>query len=54
MENDKSICVVCAWRQTCNKKFNVASSPGKRCPDFVRDLTLPRPPDEDNPEKKDQ
>jgi len=46
MTDDKSICVVCAWRQNCNKKFSIANAPVKRCPDYVRDLTLPRPTEE--------
>ena len=36
----KDICVVCAWRATCQKKFSV-SGKDLRCPDFVRDITLP-------------
>ena len=36
----KNLCVVCAWRQNCQKKFKL--SPGTvRCPDFSRDLNLP-------------
>lgn len=32
-------CVVCAWRQTCAKKFSVPDG-GARCPDFTRDVSL--------------
>jgi len=32
-------CVVCAWRQTCAKKFSVADG-GARCPDFTRDVSI--------------
>ncbi|MDQ1238256.1 MAG: hypothetical protein QG577_441 [Thermodesulfobacteriota bacterium] len=46
MEDDKSICVLCAWRQNCNKKFSIASAGVRRCPDYVRDLALPRPTEE--------
>lgn len=35
----KDICVVCAWRATCQKKFSV-SGKDLRCPDFVRDISL--------------
>ncbi|MBI4691225.1 MAG: hypothetical protein HY754_13325 [Nitrospirae bacterium] len=33
------ICAVCAWRETCQKKFSIC---GKdiRCPDFARDVTI--------------
>ncbi|MBW1645348.1 MAG: hypothetical protein JRJ56_03325 [Deltaproteobacteria bacterium] len=35
-----SLCVVCAWRENCRKKFNLP--PGEaHCPDFSRDLSLP-------------
>lgn len=33
------ICVVCAWRATCQKKFAI-SGKNIRCPDFVRDVGL--------------
>jgi len=23
MNNDKTLCVVCAWRESCNKKFSM-------------------------------
>jgi len=41
----KDICLVCAWRENCQKRFSVR---GKdfRCPDFVRDITLPKDDEE--------
>lgn len=33
------ICVVCAWRASCQKKFSI-SGRNIRCPDFVRDVSL--------------
>ncbi|GBE06575.1 hypothetical protein BMS3Abin10_02232 [bacterium BMS3Abin10] len=50
MSASKDICVVCAWRADCKKKFSV-SGKSLRCPDFVRDLSLPK--EEDKEEKKD-
>lgn len=32
-------CVICAWRQTCAKRFSVTDG-GARCPDFTRDVTI--------------
>lgn len=32
-------CTVCAWRETCNKKFCVTDG-GARCPDFSRDVSI--------------
>jgi len=46
MSTEKDICLVCAWRADCQKRFSAKTS-GFRCPHFVRDITLPR----DNEEK---
>lgn len=40
MENDRTICVMCAWRQTCNKKFSMDGATTTRCPEYTRDVTL--------------
>ncbi|MBI4653571.1 MAG: hypothetical protein HY752_00995 [Nitrospirae bacterium] len=37
----KDICIVCAWRENCQKRFS-AKSKDFRCPDFVRDVSIPR------------
>lgn len=34
----KSICVICAWRDFCQKKFSLP--PGRNCPDFTRDVRI--------------
>ncbi|MCK4910456.1 MAG: hypothetical protein KAR83_02390 [Thermodesulfovibrionales bacterium] len=41
------ICVVCAWRATCQKKFSI-SGRDMRCPDFSRDVTLKNPSTQDD------
>ncbi|MBI4961937.1 MAG: hypothetical protein HY913_01535 [Desulfomonile tiedjei] len=41
MESNRTICVVCAWRQTCNKKFSMDGATSTKCPEFTRDVTLP-------------
>ena len=43
----KTYCSVCAWRQTCQKKFTMKD---RICPEFTRDLSLPRPEDENEEE----
>jgi hypothetical protein len=48
MSEKIDICIVCAWRADCKKKFSV-SGRDIRCPDFVRDLSLQS---EDKPEEK--
>jgi len=40
MDNDVTICAVCAWRATCNKKFYVDGTTTTKCIEFTRDLTL--------------
>jgi hypothetical protein len=39
METKKEICILCAWRENCQKKFSL-SGKDIRCPDFVRDLSI--------------
>ncbi|MGA3084329.1 MAG: hypothetical protein ABSE95_05990 [Thermodesulfobacteriota bacterium] len=48
-----TICVVCAWRETCQKKYSFSSSGGTKCPDYTRDLTLPKDNDK-RPERNKQ
>ena len=43
MTDDRTICVMCAWRATCNKKFSMDGATTTRCPDYTRDLTLKEP-----------
>jgi hypothetical protein len=33
-------CLVCAWRENCQKKYSMPASTSFRCPDFERDRTL--------------
>lgn len=39
MNSKREICILCAWRENCQKKFSV-SGRDIRCPDFVRDLSI--------------
>ena len=52
MTEEKSVllCLVCAWRENCQKKYSM--KPTQRCPDFERDLRLK--PDSDAPAKGDK
>ena len=47
MSESPDICVVCAWRATCQKMFSI-SGRDMRCADFSRDATLENPPAQDN------
>lgn len=40
-------CAVCAWRETCAKRFSVTDG-GARCPDYSRDITI-KDPDAEQP-----
>lgn len=40
MSSEPTICVVCAWRKDCLKKFSMGKDIKLRCPDFTRDLTI--------------
>jgi hypothetical protein len=42
MSDDKTICVICAWRKDCRKKFSMDGATTTRCPDFTKDITLKR------------
>jgi hypothetical protein len=45
------ICAVCAWRETCKKKFSI-SGKDLRCPEFARDVTIKDSPEEKKEEEK--
>jgi hypothetical protein len=34
-----TICAICAWRATCQKKFSI-SGKDTNCPDFSKDLSI--------------
>jgi hypothetical protein len=42
VSEEKTICLVCAWRENCQKKYSFSSSGGTKCPDYTRDLNLPK------------
>ena len=36
--DERKLCVICAWRETCKKKFSLEGK--MHCPDFSKDLTI--------------
>jgi hypothetical protein len=40
MGDEKTVCVVCAWRQDCQKKFLRSQDLSSRCPEFTKDLSI--------------
>ncbi|MBI5055875.1 MAG: hypothetical protein HZB61_04590 [Nitrospirae bacterium] len=49
--HEKTNCAICAWRETCQKKFSV-SGKDIRCIDYVKDLTIKGEKTEDKENKK--
>jgi hypothetical protein len=39
MASSNTICAICAWKATCQKKFSVSGSDIK-CADFVKDISI--------------
>lgn len=38
MNQEKIMCVICAWKATCLKQFSMKA--GQKCPEFVKDVTI--------------
>jgi hypothetical protein len=43
--NTKYICAICAYRETCQKKFSI-SGKDMNCPDFAKDVSIREEPEE--------
>jgi hypothetical protein len=55
MENKGTICVTCAWRPTCNKKFSMDGSTTTKCVEYTKDVTLDWPKeDEENQDDREK
>jgi len=54
MNQQKPMCVICAWRATCQKQFSLKA--GQKCPDFVKDFTIKteEEKEEENSENKEE
>lgn len=44
MSSKKDVCVICAYRATCQKKFSLPA--GRHCPEFARDYLIKEEPEE--------
>ncbi len=48
MSSTNTICAICAWRSTCQKKFSVSGS-DMRCTEFAKDVLIKeKEPEDDN------
>lgn len=52
MNQQKPMCVICAWRATCQKQFSLKA--GQKCPDFTRDVTVKLEKDEEDKKEKEK
>lgn len=55
--DERKFCILCAWRQFCQKKFSYSSGLALNCADYVRDLAIkdldaPQPPSDSSGEGK--
>ena len=48
---EPSICVVCAWRETCVKRFSFS---GQHCLEYTRDMTIKARPVEEGPPREEK
>jgi hypothetical protein len=40
MDNDKTLCVICAWRRECQKKFLRGQDLSLLCSEFTKDMSI--------------
>jgi len=51
MTGNQNICIICAWRETCQKNFSV-SVKDVRCSDYVEDVSLEKEKEKEETEKQ--
>lgn len=44
--DERKLCVMCAWRGTCNLKYSMPGGVALHCTEFTRDVTLKEPEEE--------
>lgn len=52
MSDEKTICLVCAWREQCQKRFSLPT--GAKCADFVKDVSFKSEEEEKPSENKEK
>ncbi len=50
MGENKVLCIVCAWRATCQKQFSMKA--GQKCAEFVRDVSIKEEKEEKSEKEK--
>jgi hypothetical protein len=56
-EDKRQLCVICAWRANCAKRFSMGDDATLHCPDFSEDVSLRKQTGQTkdtNPQDQDQ
>ena len=48
-ESGKKLCIMCAWRETCAKRFTIRGAEG--CIEYTRDLSIKKDAKKEETEK---
>lgn len=48
MAGEKNLCIICAYRGTCQKQFSMPA--GRKCPEFEKDLSIKEQPKQTVPQ----
>ncbi len=40
MNTEPTLCIICAWKKDCQKKFLRGKDATLRCPDFTKDVSI--------------
>ncbi len=50
MTENKVLCIVCAWKATCQKQFSIKA--GQKCAEFVKDVSIKEEKEEKSEKEK--
>ena len=50
----RKLCVICAWRANCAKRFNMGDDATMHCPDFTEDVVLRKQAASDPEQKQEE
>lgn len=49
----ENLCMICAWRESCKKKFSISRETAARCTEFSMDVRLKAKKGQETPETQD-
>ncbi len=50
----RKLCVICAWRASCAKRFNMGDDATMHCPDFTEDVSLRKKAESDTAQNSEE